>query len=198
MNEEEKQAVERVEDTFYSDLGKGINKFQKITLYEDSIRDVRIILNLIERMKNCINILDDELKERNKTINEKEIIIEKLQKENEELKSENNKLRNIELKSKGGAIKISLDGILFLENKIKELEKENKNLQFSHMNLYNEYKHYKQFESLSNEIIKNKIEYLDKQQADWIEDRELKVGDSEIIFARDTLEKLLEDNYEKF
>ena len=118
MNEEEKQAVERVEDTFYSDLGKGINKFQKITLYEDSIRDVRIILNLIERMKNCINILDDELKERNKTINEKEIIIEKLQKENEELKSENNKLRNIELKSKGGAIKISLDGILFLENKI--------------------------------------------------------------------------------
>lgn len=86
MNEEEKKVVERIEDTFYSDLGKGINKFQKITLYEDSIRDVRIILNLIEKMKNCINILDDELKERNKTINEKEIIIEKLQKENEELK----------------------------------------------------------------------------------------------------------------
>ena len=86
MNEEEKKAVERIEDTFYSDLGKGINKFQKITLYEDSIRDVRILLNLIEEMKNCINILDDELKERNKTINEKEIIIEKLQKENEELK----------------------------------------------------------------------------------------------------------------
>ena len=80
----------------------------------------------------------------------------------------------------------------------KELEKENENLQFSHMNLYNEYKHYKQFESLSNEIIKNKIEYLDKQQADWIEDRKLKVSDSEIIFARDILEKLLEDNYEKF
>lgn len=28
-------------------------------------------------MKNCINILDDELKERNKIINEKEILIEK-------------------------------------------------------------------------------------------------------------------------
>lgn len=124
--------------------------------------------------------------------------IEKLQKENEELK-------NIELKSKGGAIKVSLDGILFLENKIKQLEKENKELEleiknreFSHMNLYNEYKYYKQFKSLSIETIKNKIEYLDKQQADWIEDRELKVSDSEIIFARDTLEKLLEDNYEKF
>lgn len=29
MNEEEKKAVERIEDTFYSDLRKGINKFQK-------------------------------------------------------------------------------------------------------------------------------------------------------------------------
>jgi hypothetical protein len=62
MNEEEKNAVERIEDTFYSDLGKGINKFQKITLYEDSIKDVRILLNLIE----------------------------KLQKENEELKQDRN------------------------------------------------------------------------------------------------------------
>ena len=45
-------------------------------------------------------------------------LIEKLQKENK-------KLKNIELKSKGGAIKISLEGILSLENKIKQLEKEN-------------------------------------------------------------------------
>lgn len=115
----------------------------------------------------------------------------KLQKENEELK-------NIELKSKGGAIKISLDGILFLENKIKQLEKEKKELEleiknreFSHMNLYNEYKYYKQFKSLSIETIKNKIEYLDKQQADWIEDRELKVSDSEIMFAINTLKELI-------
>lgn len=52
MNEEEKKAVERIEDIFYSDLGKGINKLQKITLYEDSIRDVRILLNLIEKLQN--------------------------------------------------------------------------------------------------------------------------------------------------
>ena len=50
-------------------------------------------------------------------------LIEKLQKENEELK-------NIELKSKGGAIKVSLEGVLFLENKIKQLEKENEELKF--------------------------------------------------------------------
>lgn len=41
------------------------------------------------------------------------------------LQKENEKLKNIELKSKGGAIKISLEGILSLENKIKQLEKEN-------------------------------------------------------------------------
>ena len=49
--------------------------------------------------------------------------IKKLQKENEELK-------NIELKSKGGAIKVSLEGVLSLENKIKQLEKENEELKF--------------------------------------------------------------------
>lgn len=199
MNEEEKKAIENIEElkTLFEIDDK--KDFEATPLAQKEIaKDLKILLNLIDKMKNCINILDDELKERNKIINEKEIIIEKLQKENEELK-------NIELKSKGGAIKISLEGVLSLENKIKQLEKEKKELEleiknrkFSHMNLYNEYKYYKQFKSLSIETIKNKIEYLDKQQADWIEDRELKVSDSEIIFARDTLEKLLEDNYEKF
>lgn len=51
MNEEEKKAIERIEDTFYSDLGKGVNKFQKITLYEDSIKDVRVVLNLLEKLQ---------------------------------------------------------------------------------------------------------------------------------------------------
>ena len=107
---------------------------------------------LIEKMENCIHILDDELKERNKTINEKEIIIEKLQKENEslkqeitvlqntkdtcpefntsgvrcslkqeneELKVENSKMRNIELASKNGIVKVTLEGILDMEEKIK-------------------------------------------------------------------------------
>lgn len=64
MNEEEKKAVERIEDTFYSDLGKGINKFQKITLYEDSIRDVRILLNLIEKLQKE----NEELKIKNHAI----------------------------------------------------------------------------------------------------------------------------------
>ena len=175
---------------------------------ENSRKDIQEVDKLIKKCDEC------KLNERiNCEISWTEVVsikkitdeYKKILKMNEVLLKENKELKNIELKSKGGAIKISLEGVLSLENKIKQLEKENeelkleiKNREFSHMNLYNEYKYYKQFKSLSIETIKNKIEYLDKQQADWIEDRELKVSDSEIIFARDTLEKLLEDNYEKF
>ena len=72
MNEEEKKAIE--------DMNRFANGIDMSCV---TARQMQIILNLIDKMKNCINILDDELKERNKTINEKEIIIEKLQKENE-------------------------------------------------------------------------------------------------------------------
>ena len=75
MNKEEKKAIE--------DMNRFANGIDMSCV---TARQMQIILNLIEKKKNCINILDDELKERDKTINEKEIIIEKLQKENEELK----------------------------------------------------------------------------------------------------------------
>ena len=45
---------------------------------------------------------------------------------------------------------------------------------------------------ISIQKVKDKIEYLDKQQKQWLEDRELKASDSEIIFARDFLQELLE------
>lgn len=56
--------------------------------------------------------------------------------------------------------------------------------------------------TLSNDYIpvkkvKNKIEFLDNQQKQWLEDRELKASDSEIIFARDFLQELLEGRKEK-
>ena len=142
MNEEEKKAIENIKElkTLFEIDDK--KDFEATPLAQKEMaKDLKTLLNLIDKMKNCINILDDELKEINKTINKKGIIIEKLQKENEELK-------NIELKSKGGAIKISLEGLLFLENKIKQLENEKKELEleiknrkFLHMNLYNEYKY---------------------------------------------------------
>ena len=82
MNEREKKAVERIEDTFYSDLGKGINKFQKITLYEDGIRDVRILLNLLEKLQKE----NEELLEVKVSASAHNRILE-LEKENEELKA---------------------------------------------------------------------------------------------------------------
>ena len=87
MNEEEKKAVENIKGLktlFEIDDRKD---FEATSLAQKEMaKDLKTLLNLIDKMKNCINILDDELKERNKTINEKEIIIEKLQKENETLK----------------------------------------------------------------------------------------------------------------
>ena len=73
MNKEERKAIE--------DMNRFANGIDMSCV---TARQMQIISNLIEKMKKCINILDDELKERNKTINEKEIIIEKLQKETEE------------------------------------------------------------------------------------------------------------------
>lgn len=82
MNEEEKKAVERIKDTFYSNLGKGINKFQKITLYEDGIRDVRILLKLLEKLQKE----NEELLEVKVSASAHNRILE-LEKENEELKA---------------------------------------------------------------------------------------------------------------
>ena len=87
MNEEEKKAIENIKElkTLFEIDDK--KNFEATPLAQKEMaKNLKTLLNLIDKMKNCINILDDELKERDKTINEKEIIIEKLQKENEELK----------------------------------------------------------------------------------------------------------------
>ena len=85
MNEEEKEAIENIKALkilFEIDDKKDFEATPSVQ--KEMAKDMRTLLNLIDKMKNCINILDEELKERNKTINEKEIIIEKLQ--NEKLK----------------------------------------------------------------------------------------------------------------
>lgn len=93
MNEEEKKAVENIKElkTLFEIDDK--KDFEATPLVQKEIaKDLKILLNIIDKMKNCINILDDELKERNKTINKKGIIIEKLQKENEELTISNKEI----------------------------------------------------------------------------------------------------------
>lgn len=87
MTEEEKEAIENIKALkilFEIDDKKDFEATPSVQ--KEIAKDLKTLLNLIDKMKNCISILDEELKERNKTINEKEIIIEKLQKENEKLK----------------------------------------------------------------------------------------------------------------
>ena len=86
----------------------------------------------------------------------------------------------------------------------KELKSKNKTLEeLLQGNLYELYKYYKELAGTYQENcilvqkVKDKIEYLDKQQKQWLEDRELKASDSEIIFARDFLQELLEGRKEK-
>ena len=85
------------------------------------------------------------------------------------------------------------------EKEIEKLQKENEELKnlMAHKNDYTKKLEEDLFENCSNYVIpvqkvKDKIEYLDKQQKQWLEDRELKASDSEIIFARDFLQELLE------
>lgn len=104
-------------------------------------------------------------------------LIEKLQKENEELR--------------------------------KKLNEENKRcmmLAIEKQDYFEKYRyHLQQNESLTKEFsnvisvqkVKDKIEYLDNQQKQWLEDRELKESDREIIFANDILQELIEEREEK-
>lgn len=90
--------------------------------------------------------------------------------------------------------------LVYNENYFK-LQKENEELksklslkQFDINVVYSDYleklNEYKE-NSISVQKVKDKIEYLDNQQKQWIEDRKLKESDSEIIFARDILKELL-------
>lgn len=130
MNEEEKKAIENIEElkTLFEIDDK--KDFEATPLVQKEIaKDLKILLNIIDKMKNCINILDDELKERNKTINKKGIIIEKLQKENEELNLKyymlyTGKIEN--LKAQEVKIKSQVIPVQTVKDKIEELQQEKK------------------------------------------------------------------------
>lgn len=82
MNKKEKEAIERLQSIFYNDFERG--KIKEIVLYESSIRDVIILLNLIKKLESEnkkkhvvaeVNIELDDLKQYiNKEI--KELMIE--------------------------------------------------------------------------------------------------------------------------
>lgn len=87
-------------------------------------------------------------------------------------------------------------------NELDRLQKENKELhkEIDRMKSLDIYKLVEDWETgqlIPRQKIKDKIEYLDKQQNQWLEDRELKASDSEIIFARNFLQELLKESEKK-
>ena len=97
-------------------------------------------------------------------------LIEKLQKENEELKEYILKAPNLDEMTATKYI------IIRQEAYIQCIAEEKQTI----------YENY-----IPVQKVEDKIEYLDNQQKQWLEDRELKEGDREIIFARDILKELL-------
>lgn len=141
-----------------------------------------------------------------------------LKKQLEKLRIENDKLRAIRHETKYGMettylipkerlIEINTNKyIVEIENgkfvDLKEVYQENKELKklMAHKNWYTQKLEEDLFENATNYVIekqkiKNKIEELDNQQKQWLEDRELKASNREIIFARDILQELLEEGY---
>lgn len=139
-----------------------------------------------------------------------------LKKQLEKLRIENDKLRAIRHETEYGMettylipkerlIEINTNKyIVEIENgkfvDLKKVYQENKELKklMAHKNWYTQKLEEDLFENATNYVIekqkiKNKIEELDNQQKQWLEDRELKASNREIIFARDILQELLEE-----
>lgn len=111
-------------------------------------------------------------------------------KENEKL---NNRCRNLDKEAQGYLEELVGDDTLSTRT-MKQLQKENEELkeineQLSENKLLQDIEIKKNFIPIQK--VKDKIEYLDNQQKQWLEDRKLKESDREIIFARDILQELL-------
>ena len=177
MKKEEEKAIE-ILNTF--ELRRKTKNYKEISL-EDS-KSVKIVLNLIEKMRNCIIILDDELKERNKTINEKEIIIEKLQKENEHkaekkenqtnelvIKIENQKNELAILNEKQKDFNKLKNTVKSWEGQYRRTLKENKDLKATNKDLQKSVDMiYADYQDIGNKAFEysDKIEQLQKENID--------------------------------
>lgn len=142
----------------------------------------------------CQRIIENQQKE----IDEKATIIlagaekvKKLEKENQELKHR--------LEGKECVIETQVHNEEVYEKLVEKLQKENEKLKNKLLDTLNGQKvireetpQYIKENYVSKQKIRDKMKYLDNQQKKWLEDRELKASDSEIIFARDFLQKLLE------
>ena len=101
----EKKIIERLEDTFYMNNGKGIKDFQKIILYEEGIQDVLQLLHIVEQKDKRIQELGKQLQKyyngelytakqlknlennQKKYFINKQVVIDKMEELNKEIKS---------------------------------------------------------------------------------------------------------------
>lgn len=90
---------------------------------------------------------------------------------------------------------MELQAIEHILSDYKRVLKENEELKKFHIQ-DNKHLDFIMKNSITVQKVKDKIEYLDKQQKQWLEDRELKASDSEIIFARNFLQELLKESEE--
>lgn len=146
---------------------------------ENSIEeDIAITIKLITTKFNNDYSIDNKDKEAIEHILSD---YKRVLKENEELKIKNNAIKR---ESEAYA-----EHMIRLDNELN-LEKEKSKYEWIRQNCLSQELVNKLYISIQK--VKDKIEYLDNQQKQWIEDRELKESDSEIIFARDILKELLE------
>lgn len=144
--------------------------------------DIKIIENILHKgytmsiLHPSTNIKESEIKALEHILSD----YKKLQKENEELKIKNNAIKR---ESEAYA-----EDMIRLDNELN-LEKEKSKYEWIRQNCLSQELVNKLYIPIQK--VKDKMEYLDNQQKQWLEDRELKENDSEIIFARDILKELL-------
>lgn len=155
---------------------------EDIKILEKKIEDYEPYKN-IEYCSHAGQILQEEHKAIEHILSDYKRVLEineVLLKENEEIRIKNNAIKR---ESEAYAEHMSR-----LDNELN-LEKEKSKYEWIRQNCLPQELVNKLYIPIQK--IKDKIEYLDNQQKQWLEDRELKVSDGKIIFARDILKEIL-------
>ena len=166
LSDEEKKAVDELKKEINNPVEVPTDKFNTFILY--NIESARTILNLIEKQSKEIEELKETLKCTQNSWYEDTIKIEEMKKQ-------------IDLDNE---CEIALNSkVMDLEKEIEELKKYKEGYKLLSYSLDN---------YTSKDKIKAKIEELENQKRQWIEDRDNKHKDSEIIYAIEVLQSLLE------
>ena len=173
LSDEEKKAVDELKKEINNPVEVPTDKFNTFILY--NIESARTIKNLIEKQSKEIEELKkyEKYYEEMEEVNKKFIAVDKIKEILEiEEKIDNEKLLSL------------LQTIVDENARLEDIE--DRKVQIEYNNVFN-----KGVKSVEDKI-KAKIEELENQKRQWIEDRDNKHKDSEIIYAIEVLQSLLE------